>query len=78
MYVLYLHSLAVDDLAGGHDGVEEHVGLLAVVHHDALALAADVHGGAHAAEDVHRLLLVVDGHLRYDGTVWQRRIEKER
>mmetsp|Transcript_22318 Transcript_22318/g.44880 ORF Transcript_22318/g.44880 Transcript_22318/m.44880 type:complete len:289 (-) Transcript_22318:416-1282(-) len=58
-----LHSLAVYNLARSHGGLEDHLGFLAAVDHDTLALASDVDGSTYATQDVDSLLLVLDSNL---------------
>lgn len=50
---LHLHALAVDELGGRHQRVEDQRALLARVHDDAVDLALDLQGGVFTPEHVH-------------------------
>jgi hypothetical protein len=61
-----LNALRVDNLATRKAGIEMHLGLLATVEDNTLALSNNIDVGSNASQDIHSLLLVTNGNS--DGT----------
>lgn len=62
---LHLHRLAVDDLAGGEQGVEHEANLAAVVQHDVVHLALDLHPAAAVSPQPRRAKVAISSDISH-------------